>query len=195
MKKSQVFKGVKMKNKKTAIIIFGSPKKNGHTAKLLLKFLKELKNYEFTIIDSYKENIHPCIDCGLCKLEEICRYSDLDNLDHLLNTADLLIVATPVYNLSFPAPLKSIFDRMQRYFSARFFQKKIPPIKKEKKAVLLLTSGSKDNNGKNFIETQLKMIFTIINAKLIHTISWSDTDSNTNIEDLSTQIINITKNL
>ena len=41
MKKSQVFKGEKMKNKKTAIIIFGSPKKSGHTAKLLLKFLKE----------------------------------------------------------------------------------------------------------------------------------------------------------
>ena len=172
------------KTQKNAVVLFGSPKDNGFTAQLLNKFLSELNEYKITIIDTYKENINPCTGCGICKLAESCKYHDLDEFDYMLRTTDLLIVATPVYNLSFPAPLKSVFDRMQRYFSARFFQNKKPPVEKRKKAVLLLTSGSDDENGPQIIISQLKMIFTVLNASLDYTIIWKNTDKNTSINKL-----------
>lgn len=40
-----------------------------------------------------------------------------------LEDADAVIVATPVYNLSFPAPMKALFDRFQRYYEAHFRRK------------------------------------------------------------------------
>lgn len=171
-----------MKNtQKSAIVLFGSPKSDGFTSQLLNNFLFELSEYNVKIINSYKENIHPCTDCGICKLTESCKYNDLDEFDYMIRTADLLIVATPVYNLSFPAPLKSVFDRMQRYFSAKFFQNKKLPIKKRKKAVLLLTSGSDNKSATQAIISQLKPIFTVLNTSLDYTITWNNTDKDNSI--------------
>lgn len=182
-------------NKKSAVVLFGSPRSNGYTSTLLSYFLKELNAYEITFIDCYKENVHPCIDCGLCKSKETCKFHDLDNLDYYLRTTDLLIIATPVYNLSIPSPLKAIFDRMQRYFSARFYQNKKPPIKKAKNAVLLLTCGSNDERGPKIIITQIKMVFTILNSKLTGTIVWYDTDKGPKIDKLIPEIQKISKSL
>lgn len=182
-------------NKKSATVLLGSPKSNGYTSTLMSYFLKELKDYEITFIDSYKENIHPCIDCGLCKTKGSCKFHDLDNFDYCLRTTDLLVIATPVYNLSMPAPLKAIFDRMQRYFSARFYQNKKPPIEKVKKAVLLLTCGSADERGPKIIISQIKMIFTILNAKLVDTVVLYNTDKNPKIDELVPKVQKIAKSL
>lgn len=180
-------------NKKSATVLFGSPRNEGFTSKLLSYFLKELNDYNITFIDSYKENIHPCIDCGICKTKESCRFHDLDDFDYCLRTTDLLIIATPIYNLSVPAPLKAIFDRMQRYFSARFYQNKKPPIKKNKYVALLLTCGSNDKRGPEIVISQIEMISTILNAKLIGTIIADNTDKNTNIQNLIPEIQKIVK--
>ena len=94
-----------------------------------------------------------------------------------------------------PSPLKAIFDRMQRYFSARFYQNKKPPIKKAKNAVLLLTCGSNDERGPKIIITQVKMVFTILNAKLTGTIVWYDTDKGPKIDKLIPEIQKISKTL
>ncbi len=169
----------KIENKKLrAVIFFGSPKKDGYTAKLLNLVIKKLEGlYSFQFIDSYKLNIKPCIDCGECKKKDECIYSDFSLIDYELKTADLIIIATPIYNLSVPAPLKSIFDRMQIYFNKRFVKNIIPPIEKEKKAILIATCGSNDLRGFEIVKTQVKMIFTIINAKLEKSLCWTNTDS------------------
>ena len=52
-----------------------------------------------------------------------------------LEDADAVIVATPVYNLSFPAPMKALFDRFQRYYEAHFRRKIAQPITKHKKSI------------------------------------------------------------
>ena len=86
------------------------------------------------MVEAYHQKIAPCLGCGFCEHKEGCVNSDFDQIDHLLRTCDYLVVASPVYNLSFPAPLKAIFDRTQRYFSARFVRGERPPIAKHKKS-------------------------------------------------------------
>lgn len=174
--------------KKLACVLYGSPNKSGHTRMLLDTFLGYLPDYDVKIIDSYHENIHACIGCFSCKTSGKCIYNDMENINYLLEVSDILIIATPVYNLSFPSPLKAIFDRFQPYFFKRFYMNIKPPIKKNKKAVLLLTQGLDDKRAKHIISEQLKMIFTIINADLISSVVWDNIDKNKKIEDIINDI-------
>lgn len=144
---------------KRGFILFGSPHQNGATARLVQAFLKAFpEETEWTMVEAYHQKIAPCLGCGFCEHKEGCVNSDFDQIDHLLRTCDYLVVASPVYNLSFPAPLKAIFDRTQRYFSARFVRGERPPIAKHKKAAMLLTCGADSRDGADIIRKQLKMI-------------------------------------
>lgn len=164
-------------DKKLILVLFGSPHKNGFTNRLLQEFLQPLEDTaEIRIIDSFASNIAPCVACDLCAQCEGCSQSDFDELDALIRRADVLVVATPVYTLSFPAPLKAIIDRMQRYFAARFSIGLNPPIEKHRTAVLLVTSGSANPEGARIISKQLKMVFSVMNTSLEHEILWSGTD-------------------
>ena len=94
----------------------------------------------------------------------------------MIRRAELLVFATPVYNLTFPAPLKAIVDRFQRYFEARFALGLRPPIEKPKKAALLMTLGSKDMFGAEVVEKQLRMAFSVMNTQLEEVVAWPGTD-------------------
>ena len=174
---------------KTALVLFGSPHPSGYTAQLLQEFLQYLEaDYRTVLVDSYREQVAPCTACGSCERQEGCSLRDFDAIHQYLCTADLLIVASPIYNLSFPAPLKAILDRMQRYFSARFCLQKRPPIPKRKRSVLLLTSGSDCEEGAAIMRRQLEMIYTVIHATLEQQILWKNTDHHSPLSLLQKEI-------
>ena len=109
--------------KKKLLVLFGSPNGQGCTRKLLDSFLvrfRENNSWEITEINAYEENVHPCTGCKSCAKKEGCVFDDFDRIDKELRASDLLVVASPVYNCSFPSPLKAVLDRTQRYFEARF---------------------------------------------------------------------------
>lgn len=163
--------------KKNILVLFGSPSQNGFTAKLLREFLEPFgTSAEIRVIDSYAEQIAPCTGCNYCAGTEGCSISDFDEIDKLIRRADLIVVATPVYTLSFPAPLKAIIDRMQRYFAARFSIGVNPPIARHKSAVLLASCGSRSMEGAHMISRQLRMVFSVMNTALQHEIVWTGTD-------------------
>jgi len=168
-----------LSDEKMVLVLFGSPHENGHTAHLLNIFLEPFrKNHiEVHIVHAYDEDIAPCTACGYCKKQVGCRYHDFDEIDSLLRRANILVVATPMYNLSFPSPLKAIVDRTQCYYEARFSLNIRPPIAKHKRAVLLAAAGSKDPDGVTIMEKQLKMIFSVMNTTLEHTVVWGKTDA------------------
>lgn len=159
-----------------ALVFYASPHSTRYTKTILDYFMSRLEDYNFNIVDCYKRNVYPCIDCGYCKIHNSCKFNDMDDIDTYLRESDLLIFASPIYNFSFPAPLKAMLDRMQRYFCSRFDLNIIPPIKKKKKAIILLTCGSDEPLGEEIIKKQLNKVFTVINTKLLDTVLWSKTD-------------------
>jgi multimeric flavodoxin WrbA len=163
--------------KKNIFILFGSPRKNGYTAKLLTDFISKINfNFSFNIINSYQENIKPCTGCNFCKNnKETCIYKDFDHINSLIKESDLIIISSPVYNLSFPAPLKAIFDRMQPYFIAKFIKNEKINIK-NKIGIALLTCGSNSEDGFFIINKQLKLIFNLINTEFLGKVTWKNTD-------------------
>nr|WP_319487848.1 flavodoxin family protein [uncultured Caproiciproducens sp.] len=162
---------------KNILVFFGSPNKNGTTAELLGEFLKPFEgSAHIQIINAYARSIAPCVACNVCAGEERCSQADFNDIDVLIRCADVIAVATPVYNLSLPAPLKAIVDRTQRYFAARFSLGIENPVEKHKIAALLITCGSRDCEGAEIISRQLKLAFSVINTSMEGMVVWAGTD-------------------
>lgn len=145
------------------LILYGSPRKDGATARLLAACLEGLGETAATRFDAFPIAAAPCDDCGFCREAAGCRHRDLDAFYTALEAADVLIVATPVYNRSFPAPLKAMLDRLQRYWSARFVRGERPPIATPKKTVLLTAAGADRADGV-CLEQQLSPTLTVLNS-------------------------------
>lgn len=150
------------------LVLFGSPHENGFTRGLLYFFLAFLdKNYEVTVVNSYDEAVQPCIGCEKCKSGK-CVFNDMERINFLVNSSDVIVIASPVYNASFPAPLKAIFDRFQPYY---FKRNKI-----DKKFVLLLTAGSGKVDYLPVILAQINPIIKILGGELLGEITLKGTD-------------------
>lgn len=164
--------------KKRALLVLGSPHADGPTARLLAALETALP--PGTIVDRFDcfaQPVLPCNDCRACRRLDRCVRPDLDGFYPLLERADFLVFATPVYNLSFPAPLKAVIDRMQRYWSARFIRGVRPPIAKKKQAVLLTAAGTDGPEGGELLERQLRPVLTILNASLAAAVHYTGADS------------------
>lgn len=154
-----------------ACILYGSPHENGNTFKLLKYFLKFLPSFSVSWVNAYKENVKACIDCGICKDQKRCIYEDMSFINKILTDSSLYIIATPIYNASFPAPLKSIFDRLQPYYHSR------KGILINKSAVLLMSQGSGTIDYEDIIVRQIKPVIRILGAKLSGILTLKNTDN------------------
>lgn len=152
------------------LVLFGSPHEKGFTRGLLdyfLGFLKESFECEINVVSSYDESVRPCIGCEKCKSGK-CVFDDMKKINFLVNSSDVVIVASPVYNASFPAPLKAIFDRFQPYY----FKRNIS----DKKFVLLLTSGSEKIDYLPCVLFQINPVIKILGGNLLGEITLKGTD-------------------
>lgn len=147
-------------------IIFGSPHSDGSSNKILKSFCDKIKYpLEYAVFNAYSMNVVPCTDCGFCKNVQKCAFEDMDGLYKTIESSSLLIIASPVYNMSFPSPLKAILDRFQRYYNARFSMGVRPAIERHRKAVLLATAGSMGEDGE-LMQKQLIQSFSVMNTEL-----------------------------
>lgn len=160
---------------KRVLVLFGSPHKQGATEALLNAALRGIGDAAVTRFDAFALNPAPCDDCRRCRVADGCRHRDLDAFYAALEAADVLVFATPVYNRSFPAPMKAVLDRLQRYWSARFIRGIKPPIATPKTA-LLLTSGGADRGDGVYLEQQLAPILTILHSSPAVAVHADDTD-------------------
>ena len=154
------------------LILFGSPHENGYTSLLLNHFLEFLPSCEIVKIDAYKENVAPCIDCGKCKKIGKCVFSDMNKINEYIDSSDFIIIASPIYNASFPAPLKSIFDRFQPYYFSRYISKP-----KKKKVLTLFTQGTEKTDYEKIIFPQIFPIIKIIGGEICGNLILKGTDN------------------
>jgi multimeric flavodoxin WrbA len=98
------------------IVIFGSPRKKGNTAKVISMFEDKVKaNHEIEIININKYKVGGCLGCYKCqekKDEPGCVQKDDASIifDKLIN-ADAILYATPLYCWSFTSQIKPLIDR------------------------------------------------------------------------------------
>lgn len=173
-----------------------SPNKDGNTNRLLKFFLEELEG-EVKIIDAYKAYVKPCTDCKYCyKHRAKCAIDDdMTDIYKSMEESDVIIVASPVYFSGFPAPMKSIIDRTQIYWSEKF----ILNVKREKNksGVLLLTAGSNAKDLSLLMNGASKHFFHAIGCKGVQKIEAFNMDNRfiKKNEELLKKITKITQKL
>ena len=124
------------------LILFGSPRKNGHTSQMMGAFCKGLEEakHDYDVFDVTRMNIHGCLGCEYCHGKgngQCIQKDEMQNVYHLLNEADMLVIASPIYYHGLSGQLKCCIDR---------FYCKLYPKRPEKlsKIAMFLSSGDPD---------------------------------------------------
>lgn len=130
---------------KNILILTGSPRKGGNSDQLAEAFNKGAQQAGHTVVKytTADKNIKGCMDCktcfskgGACSIPD-----DFNELALLVEQADMIVFATPLYWFSFPSQLKAAIDK---FFSFMIGQKPL----KIKECALLVCAG--DTNESSF---------------------------------------------
>lgn len=123
------------------LIFNGSPRINGDTESLI-KLITNYMQGEYKIVNAYRCDISPCVDCRYCWKNEGCAIDDeMQEIYEYIQECDNVLIASPIYFSELTGKLMDVASRLQTYFCARFFRKEIPITKPKKGAVVLVGGG------------------------------------------------------
>ncbi len=111
------------------IILVGSMRSGGNTQLLAQAFAegaKKRNEVEIVSVADYK--VTPCIGCNSCFTRENNRCFQEDDMTQIyekLKTADIVVIASPVYFYGISAQLKAIVDRLHTPMRNEFPIKKL----------------------------------------------------------------------
>ena len=104
--------------------IGGSARRKGLTERILNEVLEGLSaaGHETETVWAASEKINGCVACLQCEKTGTCAQAG-DRVDEILNeiipTANLVVVASPLYFASIPWKLKALVDRVQLHWARR----------------------------------------------------------------------------
>ena len=126
------------------LIFNGSPRKQGDTAALIRALTEGLAG-EYRVVDCYRADISPCVDCRACRREKRCVLRDeMQEIYPYIETCDSVVVASPIYYAELTGKLLDVASRFQVYYSARAFRNEDPGIRPTKGGVILAGGGDGD---------------------------------------------------
>ena len=123
------------------VVLVGSMRKYGNTDLLVRAFTEGAnKNNAVDIVSVADYKVNPCIGCNSCftrKDNKCFQNDDMDVIYEKLRTADIVVIASPVYFYGISAELKAIIDRLHTPMRNEFRIKKL--------ALLLVGAASLPN--------------------------------------------------
>lgn len=123
------------------LIFNGSPRINGDTSSLI-RLLTEKITGEYKIVNAYRCNISPCLDCRYCWEHKGCQIDDeMQEVYQYIEECDNIVIASPIYFSELTGKLLDVASRLQTYFCAGYFRKEEPVGKVKKGAVILVGGG------------------------------------------------------
>lgn len=145
-----------------AILLMGSPRKNGNTASLLEPFTNEMNKlgHTCTTVWLYDKTIQPCRACRCCQKDWTqfgCPLEDdLHTIFNQILDSDLILLATPIYSWYCTAPMKALLDRLVYGMNKFYGEKKGPSLWQGKKLALITTYGYSREKGADLWEEGVK---------------------------------------
>jgi multimeric flavodoxin WrbA len=108
--------------KKNVLVITGSPRKNGNSEMMADSFIEgALKSgHIVNKFSAAEKTIYGCKACDTCwSTDTACSYKDgFTELEPLLENADVVVFATPLYWSSMPSQLKAAIDKLYAYVAS-----------------------------------------------------------------------------
>lgn len=130
-----------MSETKNVLIIVGSPRKHGNTARLAAAFAEGAESAGKSVKTLFvsDKKIAPCKGCEYCHGTNECVVKDdMQEVYSLLVEADTVVFSTPIYFFGISAQLKSLVDRLHNPVRKTFGTKKL--------VLLAVCASSKDFN-------------------------------------------------
>ena len=99
------------------LILQGSPRANGNTAWMAEEYKKaaEAAGHEVTLVNVSKKKIAGCMACGYCRNKgngACIQKDDMQELFPLMNEAEALVLAAPIYYFTLCAQIQAPIQRM-----------------------------------------------------------------------------------
>ena len=168
---------------KKVIGLLGSPLSDGNTAKLIDRALKGAEDAGCMVEKIVVANLdfQACQEMMFCKDHDTCIMDDdMQQLYPKFKEMDSLIIATPVMTMGIPGKLKSMMDRFQVFFMAKYMRKK-PFISKERRVerrgLFICISGMKIPEVFVGAKLTVKAFFDIIDCQYTDELLISDMDT------------------
>lgn len=140
-------------------LLMGSPRKNGNTMALLKPFMETLAEHdaESSLIWLYDKKLSGCTACRACQKDwttfGCAIHDDMQNIFDEVLSADVIVLATPIYSWFCTAPMKAVLDRLVYGMNKYYGDEKGPSLWAGKRLALLLTCGYKPEKGTDlFVE-------------------------------------------
>lgn len=131
------------------LILNGSPRPKGDTAGLT-GVVRESLMGEVRVVDAYRADISPCLDCRYCWERPGCAIKDgMQGVYQYIQDCDNILIASPIYFSELTGRLLEVASRLQTYFSARAFRC-TEPVPKPKRGAVILVGGGDGNMDKAF---------------------------------------------
>ena len=125
------------------LILTGSPRKEGHTAKMAAFLAGRLQGEVEMLSLDHRTDIMPCRDCRYCFQNDHCCIQDpMQEIYQKLDQADRIVFAAPVYFYGIPGSMKAVLDRLQVYWAAIVRGEK-PPVTRT--GGILLVGGAPES--------------------------------------------------
>lgn len=158
-----------------------SPRIEGNTDILLKEMLKPIREagHDITLFKLNLMNIKPCQDCGGCDKTGKCIINDdMDEIYHAIGEADRIILASPIFFFGLSAQAKTMIDRCQSFWCAKYsLNRPIPEGQYRRKGFLLLVGGMKKEIGIQCAEATAKAFFRTISVPEHKTLSFMGVDA------------------
>lgn len=143
-------------------ILMGSPRKNGNTAALLRPFVEELEaaDCEVRSFRLYDLDLHGCTACRHCQEKwddfHCAIRDDCQGIFDAVMRSELLVLATPIYSWSCPAPMKAVLDRLVYGLNKFYGETKGPALGAGKQVAILATCGYPPERGADLFEESIR---------------------------------------
>lgn len=126
------------------LVLNGSPRPRGNTKQLVQAFQEGAvsSGHQVNVVDVCRKKISGCLGCEYChtKSSGICvQKDDMQEIYTSLKSADMLVIASPIYYHGLSGQLKCAIDRLYSII----YPVEVKP-SKLKKIAMILSSGDPD---------------------------------------------------
>ncbi len=163
------------------LAIYGSPRKDGNTSRLLQELVKGVKERgaDTTEIAVCDLTIQPCVadySCG--KTGKCFIKDDMENIYHHFIEHDCIVIAAPIFFYNVNAQTKTLIDRSQALWARKYILKQpLTTDGKKKKGIFISVGATKGSKLFDGTLLTMKYFFDAVGAEFSKSLLYKNIDA------------------
>lgn len=148
--------------------IAGSPRAGGNTDQLLAELMRGAASQGATVRTLFLSDLRigPCLHCDNCFKKGECKIPDDMRIVYKeLESADRIVLASPIHFMGVTAQMKAMIDRCQSLWAKKYILK-IPPLgdTRERQGFFIAVAGRKSANVFDGALLTVKSLFSVLDV-------------------------------